>query len=150
MPEILIEKATDADAGDILELLKRASLPTDGVLLHLPTLLIARRIGRIVGTVALEIYPEGGLLRSVAVDASLRGHGLGHRLTEAAIREAEARRLPALYLLTTTAEDFFPRFGFVRVTRDEVPASVRQSVEFTAACPDSAVVMRRDCVQAGA
>ena len=45
--------------------------------------------------------------------------------------------------LTTTAERFFPRFGFERITRDDVPASVQASIEFREACPASATVMRR-------
>jgi amino-acid N-acetyltransferase len=65
------------------------------------------------------------------------------RLTVAAIEDAQHRALPALYLLTTTAEHFFPRFGFERITRDEVPASVQTSIEFRGACPASAIVMRR-------
>jgi amino-acid N-acetyltransferase len=77
------------------------------------------------------------------VDAGCRGAGLGARLTEAAIADARRRELPALYLLTTTAERFFPRFGFERITRDEVPASVQASIEFRGACPASAIVMRK-------
>ena len=51
--------------------------------------------------------------------------------------------MPAVYLLTTTADGFFPRFGFSRITRDDVPDSVKGSVEFRSACPASAVVMRK-------
>ena len=70
-----------------------------------------------------------------------RGTGLGGRLTAAAIEEAQRLQLPALYLLTTTAEEFFPRFGFERITSHEVPDSVKQSIEFREACCASAVVM---------
>jgi N-acetylglutamate synthase-like GNAT family acetyltransferase len=57
---------------------------------------------------------------------------------------AEAQRLGVrdVYLLTTTAEQFFVRFGFTTVDRIEVPLSVRESVEFRSACPASATVMR--------
>jgi amino-acid N-acetyltransferase len=44
-------------------------------------------------------------------------------------------------LLTTTAEDFFARFGFRRTDRTQVPPSVRESREFQGACPTSATVM---------
>ena len=64
-------------------------------------------------------------------------------LTEAAIALARDRRLPVLYLLTTTAEAYFPRFGFERIERDEVPAGVQASVEFTSVCPASATAMRK-------
>ena len=50
--------------------------------------------------------------------------------------------LPDVYLLTTTAEQFFPKWGFVQIPRDDVPAGVQQSVEFQSACPSTAIVMR--------
>ena len=143
MPDIRIEPARAEDADAIVAFIVAANLPADGLLDHLGTTLVARRLGRIVGTAALEIYAEGALLRSVAVDAALRGHGVGHRLTEAAVALAEQRAVGTLFLLTLTAEAFFPRFGFVPIARDDVPASVRQSVEFTAACPASAIVMKK-------
>lgn len=142
-PEIRIDRATHADAGELLALMQRAHLPTEGLSSHLDAAFVAREGDRVVGSAALELYADGGLLRSVAVDAECRGAGLGARLTSAAIDDARQRRLPALYLLTTTAESFFPRFGFERITRDEVPASVRQSIEFRGACPSSAIVMRK-------
>jgi amino-acid N-acetyltransferase len=45
--------------------------------------------------------------------------------------------------LTTTAEHFFPKFGFERIARADVPSSVQRSVEFTSVCPASATVMRK-------
>jgi len=140
---IQIDRATGADADDVLALMARAHLPTDGLAAHLDAAFVARDGDRIVGSAAIEIYEDGGLLRSVAVDAECRGAGLGGRLTAAAIEHAQRRALPALYLLTATAEDFFPRFGFERITRDEVPASVQMSIEFRGACPASAIVMRK-------
>jgi len=46
-------------------------------------------------------------------------------------------------LLTTTAADFFPKFGFEPIARADVPASVQSSIEFTSACPATATVMRK-------
>src|SRR6185436_20434859 len=96
-----------------------------------------------IGSAALEVYPDGALLRSVAVAPESQRQGLGHELTAAAIRLAETLNVPALYLLTTTAEQFFPRFGFDRIARVDVPATVQASVEFTSACLTSATVMRK-------
>jgi amino-acid N-acetyltransferase len=143
MPDVLIDDATPTDANGVLGLLERTHLPTDGLLDHLSTTLVARESGRIVGSAALEIYNDGALLRSVAVDPAMQGTGLGHRLTEAVTERAIEMGVPALYLLTTTAEHFFPRFGFSRIEREDVPATVRQSVEFQSACPATAVVMRK-------
>ena len=139
--DIRIDRATGADAGAMLALMERAHLPTDGLASHLDAAFVARDGDVVVGSAAIELYADGGLLRSVAVDPGHRGTGLGGRLTAAAIEEAQRLQLPALYLLTTTAEEFFPRFGFEQITRDEVPDSVKQSIEFREACCASAVVM---------
>lgn len=138
-----IEAARPTDAADVLGLLSQHKLPLDGLTEHLGTTLVARRAGRIVGSAALELYEDGALLRSVAVAVDQQGCGLGHELTNAAIRLARDLHAPAIYLLTTTAEGFFPKFGFERIARDEVPMSVQASVEFTSACPSSATVMRK-------
>jgi amino-acid N-acetyltransferase len=138
-----IERATAADAGAVLALLTENGLPVAGLLEHLATTIVARQDGRVAGCAALEVYPDGALLRSVAIAPALHRHGLGQALTAAALQLAKALGLPAVYLLTTTAEGFFPKFGFERIERQAVPASVRTSIEFTSACPSSATVMRK-------
>ena len=124
-------------------MLREQHLPTGGLRDHLATTLVARDGHRIVGSAALEVYPHGALLRSVAVATERQGQGLGRELAEAAIRLAREIQAPAIYLLTTTAENYFPKFGFERITRTDVPASVQASIEFTSACPSSAMVMRK-------
>jgi hypothetical protein len=64
---IHIDRATGADADDVLALMARAHLPTDGLAAHLDAAFVARDGDRIVGSAAIEIYEDGGLLRSVAV-----------------------------------------------------------------------------------
>jgi len=140
---IPIEPAHPTDLDGVLELLRRSELPTDDLARHLATTLVARRDGNIVGSAALELYGSAALLRSVAVDAALRGQGLGRRLTDAALALARNQRVTTVYLLTTTAADFFPRCGFRRIARADVAPAVQQSVEFTTACPSSALVMAR-------
>jgi amino-acid N-acetyltransferase len=141
--ESRIERAQPADADDVLRLLERNRLPIDGLLDHFGTTLVARRNGSIIGSAALEVYPEGALLRSVAVAPDLQGQGLGRELTDAALRLAHDIDAPAVYLLTTTAERYFPKFGFERIARADVPSTVQTSIEFTSACPSSATVMRK-------
>lgn len=140
---ITIERATPADAGAILSLLAASGLPELGVTAHLETALVTREASRVVGSAVLEMYDDGALLRSVAVDATRRGTGVGTHLVRAALVLAEERPTPAVYLLTTTAEGFFTQLGFERITRADVPAGVRQSVEFGECCCTTAVVMRR-------
>jgi amino-acid N-acetyltransferase len=139
----MIESATERDLPEILALLERLHLPLAGVDDHLPTMLVARDGGQIVGTAALELYADGALLRSVAVEPRQQGRQLGHQLTDAALHLATGRGVTTVFLLTTTAERFFPRFGFEQIGREQVPPSVRASVEFQSACPASAIVMRK-------
>jgi amino-acid N-acetyltransferase len=138
-----IERARPADLDEILALLVASDLPPEGLREHLATTLVAREGGRIVGSAALERYANGALLRSVAVLPECRGRQHGRDLTEAAIRLAHEYQIHAVYLLTTTAEGYFQRYGFERISRSDVPATVQASVEFTSACPASATVMRK-------
>jgi amino-acid N-acetyltransferase len=144
---MVIEPATDRDLAAVRKLLEQHHLPLDGVAEHLDTMLVARDGSTVVGTAALELYSEGALLRSVAVDSSVQGRHLGHQLTEAALRLAQANGIDTVYLLTTTAEQFFPKLGFESITRDQVPVTVQASVEFRTACPASAAVMRKRLVE---
>ena len=84
------------------------------------------------------------MLRSVAVQPSWRGSGLARQLIDRLLETANERGTHDIYLLTTTAEHYFPRFGFACIARTEVPAEVQDSIEFREACPASAVVMRKD------
>lgn len=143
MTDCRIEAARAGDRDAILGLLDRVHLPKDGLGDELPPAVVARRDGDVIGSALLEIYEGGALLRSVAVDPAAQGLGLGARLTAAALARAQELRVPAVYLLTTTAEGFFPRFGFAAIARDDVPAGVRESVEFRSACPASAIVMKK-------
>jgi len=139
----LIRGAAPSDLESIEGLLTQSGLPLDGVREALPGFLVAESAGSLVGVAGLEVCCEHALLRSVAVTSSWRSRGLGRELVTRIIADAERRGIHALYLLTTTAERYFPSFGFEQITRDDVPADVQATSEFQGACPSSATVMRR-------
>jgi len=128
----------------VLGLLRDAALPTVEVERWLPHFVVAERGGRAVGAAGLEVHGGDGILRSVVVAPEARGHGLGGRLTDAVIAAAREAGLHRLYLLTTTAEAYFPRRGFRPIDRGDVSADAMQSVEFREACPASAAVLVLD------
>ncbi len=138
-----IRAATENDLPSIERLLTASSLPLDGVREALPAFVVAEAGGALVGVAGLEVCCDNALLRSVAVDPGWRSHGIGRALVTRVIADAESRGIHALYLLTTSAERYFPGFGFREITRDEVPQDVRATAEFREACPASATVMRR-------
>jgi len=142
----MLRAARNEDLGAVEQLLTASGLPVDGVADALCTFIVAESQSQIVGVVGLEICCEHALLRSTAVAPEWRDRGLGRQLVERIIAEAEARHISALYLLTTTAERYFPTFGFVKTTRDAVPEPVQRTGEFVSACPASATVM---CLELG-
>ena len=141
LSSITVRSPTSRDLTAIEQLLEANKLPLVGVREAIDAFLVAERDSVVVGVIGLEIYHDRGLLRSAAVDAAERGTGIGAALVGALIHNCRARRLKELVLLTTTAQEWFPRFGFVAIARDDAPAAVRQSVEFKEACPSSAIVM---------
>jgi len=136
-----IDAARPEDLDGLLAMLAAAGLPNAGLAAHLGEALVARDGGRLAGGVALELYGEEALLRSLVVAPEARGQGLGERLTAAALDLAEAHGARRVWLLTTTAERYFPRFGFLEVARQELPPALGASEELRGACPATAVGM---------
>jgi N-acetylglutamate synthase-like GNAT family acetyltransferase len=99
--------------------------------------------GGTLGHVGLEPHGREALLRSLVTDGAARGRGHGSRLVEHAAVLAASLGAEDLYLLTTTAADFFAARGFERVERAAVPPSIAATREFAGLCPASATVMRR-------
>jgi amino-acid N-acetyltransferase len=133
--------AAPADLPAVLDLLTASNLPHDGLAEHFATAVVARDGNAVVGSAALEVYGEAALLRSVVVAEELRSQGHGRTLITSVLELARAYGVRRVYLLTTTAEGYFPSFGFAPITRAEVEPAVRSSAEFTGACPTSAAVM---------
>ncbi len=95
----------------------------------------------VIGSAGLEVYGPHALLRSVAVLPERQRGGLGRRLIETALEAARRERLESVTLLTTTAADYFPRFGFRRIDQSRAPDAVKASTQFRGACPSTAAAM---------
>ena len=134
-----IDKATERDLDRIVEMLAQADLPTSGIAPIIDHFLVVRTAGKVVAAGAIEPHGPDGLLRSVVVDASFRGLGLGKRITESLLLSSGVD----LYLLTETAESFFESIGFECIERAQAPMALRASEEFRCLCPESAAFMRR-------
>ena len=128
-------------ATDVLE------LPLEGVPESLAGFVVAEDGGRVIGVAGIEDCGEYGLLRSAAVDSAARSRGVGRAMVERLITDARSDSRKALFLLTNTAEGYFPAFGFEEISRDDVPGPIRATREFSDACPASATVMRLELRQ---
>src|SRR6185295_2635315 len=138
-----VRSARYSDLPAVEELLGASELPIDGVRDHFANFVVAEEEGTIAGAVGLEKYGTVALLRSAVVSPRYRSGGVGRRLVEQLLERAEEAGVDEVYLLTTTAEKYFPKFGFTRTTRSAVPDPLKASAEFRGACPDTAIVMRR-------
>lgn len=143
-PGITLRSARPGDLPTVLDLLAARKLASNSVEEQFgPRFAVAiDGKGELVGVAGVEIYGSDGLFRSAAVRFEQEGQGIGDALTRNRIAWAREHGLRALYLLTETAADYWPRFGFIRIARDAAPDPVRASPEWAGGCPASAVAMR--------
>jgi|WetSurSiteA1Bulk_404760.scaffolds.fasta_scaffold35870_2 amino-acid N-acetyltransferase len=90
--------------------------------------------GHIQGVVALHIFWEDlGEIRSLAVAPECQKKGLGARLVHRCLEEARELGLKRVFVLTSKI-DYFKRFGFQEVPKDELPriiwAECKECVKF--------------------
>jgi len=137
--------ATAADLADVESLVAAAGLTLLGLEACVAdgTAVVCREHdGCLLGTAATERHGDLAFLRSVAVHAPARRHGLGKALVERALADARAAGAREAWLLTETAESFFAGLGWSRAERTDAPDAIARSVEFTTACPATAIAMR--------
>jgi N-acetylglutamate synthase-like GNAT family acetyltransferase len=142
MPTFSLRQANPADWPAIEALLTVNRLPLVGAREHLSTFLVAESGREVVGCAGAEPRGDVALLRSVAVAPALHRQGIGRQMVSLLIDAARRRNFKSVYLLTTTARDYFRRLGFAVADRAQAPRSLQQSAEFQGACPESADFLR--------
>jgi amino-acid N-acetyltransferase len=99
--------------------------------------------GLLIGIGGLEIFGDLALLRSVAVAKEFQGKKAGRFICNWIEDWARKNQLSELYLLTTTAPDFFAHLNYRVIQRDEFPEPLRQTSQFSQLCPASAICMKK-------
>jgi len=144
MKDVRVAAFRGEDKAELEAFLKMEGLPTEDLTpAMLADFMVARREGIMVGTVGLERHAKSGLLRSVMVDKTLRGIGLGKRLVMSMEDRARGRGLRQIYLLTNGAEDFFLALGYRPLDRLDAPPGIKNSRQFRDLCPDIATFMTK-------
>jgi amino-acid N-acetyltransferase len=138
-----LREASTEDLQFILGLLKSNNLCFEDVPQKLTSLFIGYVGSKIVGIGGVEVYGELALLRSLVIEKPFRGKGYGKALYEELIQRAKSKGVRELYLLTTTAEEFFREIGFEKIKRDSVPTAIQNTTEFKELCPVSSICMRK-------
>jgi amino-acid N-acetyltransferase len=88
---------------------------------------VVERDGLVIGTAALEAFPEEktGELYCLAVNPRYRESGRGEQLVEYVVDRAKAMGLEHVFVLTTQTAHFFRERGFVPATPRALPAGRR-------------------------
>lgn len=143
---VKIEPYAIDDDEEILRLVSEADLPTEDLTVDkLKDFLVARREdGSVIGAIGVEAYQDVGLLRSLVIHPYHRGRGFGKLLVNGLETFARKRGIKTLYLLTTTAIDFFPKLGYRQTQRSTVPEPIARTEEFKNVCPTSAVCFYKE------
>lgn len=97
--------------------------------------------GQAVAFAGMIRLGEEALLRSVLVPAALRPKSYGAWALETIAQWARDVGIRRLWLLTAGVEGFFVGQGFRIVPRQKAPAATAGTTQFSATCPDSAVLM---------
>ncbi len=139
---ILKIAVTDADRQTAIQLLQQQQLPVSD--LDEDKLLYLLLDGDTpIGTAGLEIFEDCALLRSVSVLTDMQGRGYGKFINNAIEAYAKESGINCMYLLTTTAKDFFDKQGYCVISREQAPTTIQQTAEFASLCPATAVLMKK-------
>ncbi len=91
---------------------------------NLQTFSVAKEDGVVTGCCALEvIWSDLAEIKSLAVDPSHRGTGVGTMLVTAALDQARQLGLPRVFALTLEP-GFFQKLGFTVVAKESLPMKV--------------------------
>ena len=138
-----IERLITEQLPDAKSLLQKNNLPIEDI--NANTHLFGTYDGdTLVGMAGVELYGNHALVRSVCVEETYRSKGMAELLTAQIENYAKQNGADSLYLLTTTAENYFKRKGFIKTDRNEIPQAIMQTSEFSTVCPSSATVMMKN------
>ncbi len=139
-----IEPIKRSDFEAVKNLLVENDLPVNDLHDEIVQLFVAKVKNTIAGVIGLENYKSTGLLRSLAVKQQYRNNRIGRKLVDYLTGICVEVSMQELYLLTTTAEKYFEKFGFLRTGRESVPDLIKGTKEFAGICPETAVIMKKE------
>lgn len=140
---INITGATKKDLPDILLLLKEVDLPSEGVDHHIKYFLVLKVQGKLLGCVGVEIFKKSCLLRSLAITTVEQGKGYGQILVKTVLKVIRRKKIKKVYLLTIDGADYFRRFNFRVIKRNEVASEIQKTLAFNLQCCRTAICMFR-------
>ncbi len=141
---ITYRMADKAELPVIADLLTKNKLPASDITdIPVDFIIATDANNQVIGSIAVERFERDGLLRSFAVDEAYRDQKIGSSLFDRLIAYSLRSGITNLHLLTSTAEKYFAAKGFVVLNREEAPASIKSTTEFSQLCPSSSAYMKR-------
>jgi amino-acid N-acetyltransferase len=137
-----IAPASQNSFSAAIALLENCKLPTSDIQPH-TILFVMEENNKVIGTVALEHDGCDALLRSLSVEDDYRNKGVATQLVSFIENYARLQEIQIIYLLTTTAVDFFAKKGYQRTERTQAPEFIQHTSEFASLCPSSATLMKK-------
>jgi amino-acid N-acetyltransferase len=142
--QITISKASDNHRPMVIALLLAEKLPVEDLPTSLDHFFVALHENEVIGAIGLEQYGNYALLRSMVVHTAHRNKHIASSLVEQLENYGKMLDISAMYLLTETAPAYFEKKGYEKINREEVPAALQASSEFSHVCPVSAIVMKKE------
>lgn len=139
--KVVCRQGDASDLPGVQQLLRESDLPYADVVTSGAVFLLATYEEEMIGCIGLEGQGPNRLLRSFAVKQNFRNTGIGKVLIDELKKRAFDDGVVYLHLLTTTAEKYFAREGFVAASRDEAPDEIKRNAEFAGLCPASSTYM---------
>jgi len=108
--ELVVEQTRDL--GRVRAMLAPAGMIADGIEWPAACYIVAYVGDEAAGVIGVESKIDAALLRSLYVNGSMRGRGIGAALVAAARKAAHTRGARHLFLFTNDAGGFFSHLGF--------------------------------------
>jgi amino-acid N-acetyltransferase len=125
-----------------IDLLKRNNLPTEDITQG-TQLFVVEEDNKVIATVAVEYDYNEALLRSLSVSEEKRNSGIGAELVSFIEDYVRKQGVQNIFLLTTTAADFFSRRGYKIIARSNVPEFIQNTTEYSVICASSSTLMKK-------
>ena len=130
------------DLPAIIQLLEASGLPHSDIVPGKQQFVVAEIDQKIIGCAGYEAYNQNGLFRSLAVKPLYRDMMIAHTMIDNIFALAQEQGIREFFLLTTTANKLFGKLGWEIINRNDVPANIGSTTEFSSICPSVAICMK--------
>jgi N-acetylglutamate synthase-like GNAT family acetyltransferase len=112
------------------QLLEEASLPSGHIEEFIENFLVIENEGAVAGGGGFERYDSSAVLRSVVVEAALRGRGLGRWIAAALMQQARTVSVTDFCLFAIDSHEFWRKLGFKDVPMSAWPEPAQQCWQY--------------------